>query len=726
MKPEFDGAPTDFVAIAAGGPVGMALRANGTVVAWGAFGGDVGSMAGPDGCAFVPEGLVGVKAIATSGYHCLAVKEDGTVVAWGVDERSRLAVPRGLTGVKAVAAGNDHSLALKIDGTVVAWGDNSAGGCKVPDGLTDVVSIAVVGRRDHSVAIRRDGTPVAWGGWGEKLDGVDAATDVLSMSASIVLRRDGTVVETSGAPLRSILAGLDRVEVPGGVSDVAAIAGPLVLNTDGTVFHRVDYPDGVEMPVPQDLAGVRSIAVGRSFALALKQDGTLVAWGSNSGGQLDVPSALDVPDQSVSAPRTYPTSPGEVERPRRFVAIAAGWEHSVALRNDGTVLAWGSNSRGQLDVPEALTGVVQVAAGAKHCIALLSDGTVATWGRTVGGPVDQPAGLIDVIAVAAGQNKNLALKNDGTLVLWEQSFSTTEDLPNDWTDITAATLGGDTPIALRRDGRVLAREYAIGIEPATAGLENVASLAASFSTAYALRRDGTVVTWGERFDPLAEFSFANGQAVRFPDPSDVVAISGGWRHALAIRSVGKVIAWGDNSDGQASVPLGLEDVVAVAAGEAHSLALDRDGRIYAWGLNRDGQLNVPSPESESVDSDASRVALSLSFRTKKNVAGSRLWKFRFGRAGGAQGTWITGSRSGDLFFEDDPVFAGLGDGYYWVMAHRVMEEFFPSFKWEGDFDQSTEDSDDLEFPIVVSGKISIRQEDLTAFLANQANRDLPR
>ena len=726
MKPEFDRAQTDFVAIAAGGTLGMALRANGTVVAWGAFGGDVGSIASPDGRAFVPEELVGVKAIATSGDHCLAVKQDGTVVAWGVDERSRLAVPPGLTGVKAVAAGNDHSLALKNDGTVVAWGDISSGGCDVPDGLTDVVSIAVVGRLDHSLAIRRDGTPVAWGGWGEKLNGVETATNVVSMSESIVLRRDGTVMEASGAPLQSILAGIDEVKVPEGLSDAAAIAGPLILKTDGTVFHRVAYPDGVDLPVPRDLSGVVAIEVGRSFALALKQDGTLVAWGSNSGGQLDVPSAFDVPDQSVSAPRPYPISHSAVDRPRRFVAVAAGWQHSVGLRNDGTVAAWGSNSRGQLDVPEGLTGVVQVAAGAKHSIALLSDGTVATWGRTVGGPIDQPAGLIGVIAVAAGKDKNLALKNDGTLVLWEQSFGVIEDLPDDWTDIASATLGGDTPIALRRDGRVLVQEHAVGIEPAPAGLENVASLAASFSTAYALQRDGTVVTWGERFDPMAEFSFANGQAVRFPDPSDVVTISAGWRHALAIRGGGKVIAWGDNSDGQASVPLGLEDVVAVAAGEAHSLALDRDGRIYAWGLNRDGQLHVPSPESESVDSDASRVALSLIFRTKKNVTGSRLWKFRFGRAGGAQGTWITGSRTGDLFFEDDPVFAGLGDGYYSVMVHRVMEEFFPSFKWEGDFLQSTEDSEDSEFPIVVTGRISVRQEEFTALFAHQANRDLPR
>ena len=718
MKPEF-GAPTDFIAIAAGGPVGMALRANGTVVAWGAFGGDVGSMSGPDGRAFVPEGLVGVKAIATSGDHCLAVKEDGTVVAWGVDERSRLAVPRGLIGVKAVAAGYSHSLALKMDGTVVAWGDNSAGGCNVPNGLTDVVSVAIVGTRDHSLAIRRDGTPVAWGGWGEKLEGGDSATDVLSMDGSVVLRRDGTVVETDGTPLPSTWAGSDKVEVTGDSSDIAAIAGPFSMHADGTVSYRGDHEYGDEMGVPQDLAGVRAIAAGRSFALALKQDGTLVAWGSNSGGQLDVPSA-DISAQCVLAPRTYPTPASDSERPRRFVAVAAGWQHSVALRNDGTVAAWGSNSRGQLDVPENLTGAVQIAAGATHTIALLSDGTVVTWGRTVGGPIDQPVGLSDVIAVAAGRNKNLALTNDGTLILWEQSFSRTEGLPNDWADVTAAALG-DEPVALRRDGRVLVRERPWGSKTAPAGLEDVASVAVSCSTPYALQRNGAVVSWVEAFDPLKEFSYANGQAVRFPNPTNVVSMAAGWRHALAISTGGSVIAWGDNSDGQATVPSGLDNVIDVAAGEAHSLALDSDGRIIAWGLNRDGQLNAPTPESASVDSDASRVVLGLAFRAKENRTGTRFWKFRLEQAEAPESTWIAGYRDGDPVFENDPLFTGISDSYYSMMVFRVMEHFFQSFKWEGDFSQSTKDLEDEEFPILVRGKISVRQQDLSVFLTDQAN-----
>lgn len=724
---EFLIAPTGFVAVAAGGSLGMALRTNGTVVAWGAFGGDVGSMAGPDGRAFVPEGLVGVKAIAASGDHCLAVKEDGTVVAWGVDERGRLSVPRGLTGVTAVAAGFSHSLALKSDGTVVAWGDNSGGGCDVPAGLTEVVSIAIVGWRDHSLAITRDGTPVVWGGRGEQLEGVDALTNVLSMDGSIVLGRDGTVVKSDGTPFRSIRSGPDEIEVPEGLSDVAAIAGPLLLRADGTVVYRGDWQYREEMAVPGDLAGVRAIAAGRSFALALKEDGTLVAWGSNSGGQLDVPSAEESAAPFAPSTRSYPTNAGGGEQPRRFIAVAAGHEHSVALRNDGTVVAWGSNSRGQLDVPEDLTGVIGIAAGDKHSVALLSDGTVVTWGRTVGGPIEQPPGLSSVIAVAAGTDKNLALTSDGTLIMWHQSFSGVKELPHDWTDIVAVGFGGDKPIALRRDGRVLVQEGFFGIQPAPAHIADVASVAASHAIAYALQRDGRVVSWDKgEDDPLAALKYANGRAIRFPDLSNIVAIAGGWRHAIALQSNGTVVAWGDNDYGQATVPPGLDNVIAVAAGEAHSLALTSDGRIVAWGLNRDGQLNAPSPESNSADSNASRVVLTLIFRAKKNVTGTRSWKFSFGDAGGAEDTWITGYHGGELVFDDDPLFAELKDTYYSMMAFRVMERYFPSFKWEGDVSQSANDPEDLEFPIAVTGRISVRQRDLTAFLADQTNRNQPR
>jgi alpha-tubulin suppressor-like RCC1 family protein len=95
-----------------------------------------------------PSGLSDVVAVAGGYAHSIALRGDGTVVAWGCGspygEYNQCNVPVGLSGVTAIAAGTVHNLALKSDGTVVAWGCDGGPefyGCNVPSGLTDVTAI---------------------------------------------------------------------------------------------------------------------------------------------------------------------------------------------------------------------------------------------------------------------------------------------------------------------------------------------------------------------------------------------------------------------------------------------------------------------------------------------------------------------------------------------------------------------------------------------------------
>ncbi len=126
--------------------------------------------------------------------------------------------------------------------------------------------------------------------------------------------------------------------------------------------------------------------------------GTVVAWGDNGGflglfgdGRCAVPAGL-----------------GGV------VAIAAGGYHTVALQQDGTVVAWGINSSGQTTVPAGLSGVVAIAAGVYHTVALKQDGTVVAWGGNCSGQTTVPAGLSGVVAIAAGWYHTVALKLDAS------------------------------------------------------------------------------------------------------------------------------------------------------------------------------------------------------------------------------------------------------------------------------------------------------------------------
>jgi alpha-tubulin suppressor-like RCC1 family protein len=106
-----------------------------------------------------------------------------------------------------------------------------------------------------------------------------------------------------------------------------------------------------------------------------------VAWGDNSAGQLG--------NGTVTA-SGIPVGVGNLSGVK---ALAAGDRFTLALRTNGTVEAWGDNTHGQLgdgttasaDVPvpvKGLTGVTAVAAGGAHALALLSNGTVVAWATT--------------------------------------------------------------------------------------------------------------------------------------------------------------------------------------------------------------------------------------------------------------------------------------------------------------------------------------------------------
>ena len=230
--------------------------------------------------------------------------------------------------------------------------------------------------------------------------------------------------------------------------------------------------------------------------------------------------------------------------------IAAGADLALALRTDGTVVAWSAlNLQGEATVPAGLRDVISVAAfaGGYHSLALRRDGTVAAWGSNANGETAVPAGLRDAVAIAACGRRSLALRADGTVVVWGQP-----------------PYASDLPIL--------------------AGLRNVTALAGGFDHALALKSDGTVVAWGDN---------SQGQCDVPAGLRDVVAIAAGRNHNLALRRDGTVVAWGGNTFGQAEVPVGLSGVTTIGAGYEHSLACRADGTLVAWGDNSHFACNTP-------------------------------------------------------------------------------------------------------------------------------------
>jgi hypothetical protein len=103
------------------------------------------------------------------------------------------------------------------------------------------------------------------------------------------------------------------------------------------------------------------------------------------------------------------------------VAVAGSWSHSLGLKSDGTIVAWGYNDYGQCDVPAPNADFVAVAGGRYHSLGLKSDGTIVAWGRNDQDQCDVPAPNADFVAIAAGQIHSLGLKNLDTTPV-EASF----------------------------------------------------------------------------------------------------------------------------------------------------------------------------------------------------------------------------------------------------------------------------------------------------------------
>jgi hypothetical protein len=165
-----------------------------------------------------------------------------------------------------------------------------------------------------------------------------------------------------------------------------------------------------------------AISAGGDQGLALKNDGTLASWGPSNYG---VPAGLT-----------------------GVMAISAGGDQGLALKNDGTVVAWGGNSYGESTIPPGLMGVTAIAAGLGQSLALKNDGTVVGWGLNSYGQATVPAGLTGITAIAAGTD-SLALKNDRTVVAWGPNYYGGATIPSGLTGVTAIATGIDLSFALR-------------------------------------------------------------------------------------------------------------------------------------------------------------------------------------------------------------------------------------------------------------------------------------
>jgi alpha-tubulin suppressor-like RCC1 family protein len=359
-----------------------------------------------------------VTAIAAAAGVSFAIRDDGTLWAWGISSKGQLGA--GTTtnsmsplkigeGFTAISAGFGHSLGLKNDGTLWAWGDNTYG--QLGDGTTtasftpkqiDSGSMhkytAISAGFNFSLAIKSDGTLWTWG---------DNSFGQLGIGNNGI---------NSNSCINSIINNI--------ITTTACMA-PIQVSSDTYT----------------------AISAGAAHALALKSDDTLWAWGDNSSGEL----GDGCPNQSGCSNSNIPEL---IDSGSSYAAIAAGYFYSLAVKTDGSLMAWGSNAHSNLGtgdstatylgptkIGDGFSPVANALSASKfsvlgnlvvyfHSLALDNSGSLWAWGDNLFGQLGdgststsyKPESILGgsvFTAVSAGDDDHsLAIKSDGSLWAW--------------------------------------------------------------------------------------------------------------------------------------------------------------------------------------------------------------------------------------------------------------------------------------------------------------------
>lgn len=330
-------------------------------------------------------------------------------------------------------------------------------------------------------------------------------------------------------------------------------------------------------------------------------------WGYNGNGQLG--------DNATTSHRSSPIS--VVTTTTIWSQVTGGYRHSLAVRANGTLWAWGDSTNGALgnnfgaadsttaflapvQVVGGFTDWAQASCGRFHSLGLRGNGIAMAWGMNRTGlqafgqlgtnddvnrssPVSVVGGFTDWIQLSAGGIHSVGIRANGSAWSWGYNQQGQLGINNAASRSSpVSVVGGFTDW--------------IQISGANSGYHTCA-----------VRANGSAWSWGMNIGG----QLGNADTVYRSSPvsvvggfSDWVQVSAGSRFSIGLRANGSLWAWGRNGYGQlgnadtvyrsspVSVVGGFSDWTQVSAGLFHAAAVRANGTIWTWGNNNEGRLGI--------------------------------------------------------------------------------------------------------------------------------------